>query len=146
MGRVIHTESAGKDRLRLTKGIALAVRQLAQQTAPGAEARDLAAFLVLALEAIAATIDESVTAWEKRGYWVKAERFRMDWDWAGQCARQMRAALLEDDWQAAAQTAAVIAQKVSRVNVPPGHRLGRPWEGAWNRFCKKYQVSKPRSP
>ncbi len=137
MGRLISIESAGKDRARLTKAVALAVRQLAQQPAPGPEARDLAAFLVLALEAIAATIDESVAAWEKRGYWVKAERFRIEWEWAGQCARQMRAALLENDWQAAARTAAVIAQKVGHVNVPPGHRLGRPWEGAWEIFCKE---------
>lgn len=136
MGHVIHTESAGKDRARLTKAVALAVRQLAQQPAPGPETRDLAAFFVLALEAIAATIDESVAAWEKRGYWVKAERFRMEWEWAGQCARQMRAALLEDDWPAAARTAAVIAQKVGHITIPPGHRLGRPWEGAWEMFCK----------
>ena len=24
-----------------------------------------------------------------------------------------------------------IAQKLNKVTIPPGHRLGRPWEGAW---------------
>ena len=39
--------------------------------------------MVLALEEIAVSIDVSVQAWEKRDYWVKADRFRMEWEWAG---------------------------------------------------------------
>lgn len=132
MGRVIHTESAGKDRARLTKAVALAVRQLAQQTEAGEEARDLAAFVALALEQIAAGIDASVAAWEKRGYWVKADRFRMDWAWAGKLGAAMRAAVLAGDWADVARTAAQVAEKLSHITIPAGHRLGRPWAGAWN--------------
>jgi hypothetical protein len=137
VGRVIRTESAGKDRTRLTKGIVLAVRRLAQQTETGAEARDLAAFIALALEQVAATIDDSVAAWEKRGYWVKADKFRMEWAWAGQYAAQMRAALLAEDWDEVARVAAGAAHKLSRVTVPEGHRLGTPWAGAWKRLKNK---------
>lgn len=136
MGRVIHTESAGKNRQRLIKGVALSVRQLAQQREAGEEARDLAAFIALALEQIAAGIDESVAAWEKRDYWVKADRFRMEWAWAAQLGAGMRAAVLAGDWAAVAQIAAQVAQKVGHVTVPPGHRLGRPWVGAWKALRK----------
>lgn len=131
MGRVIHTESAGKDRTRLTKAVALAVRQLAQQSEAGEEARDLAAFVALALEQIAAGIDASVAAWEKRGYWVKADRFRMDWAWAAKLGSAMRAAVLAEDWAAVARAAAQVAQQLSHVTLPARHRLGRPWTGAW---------------
>ncbi|PIW20880.1 MAG: hypothetical protein COW33_00765, partial [Anaerolineae bacterium CG17_big_fil_post_rev_8_21_14_2_50_57_27] len=72
MSRIINLESAGKERTRLTRAIVLAVRELARQSGPGAESRDLAAYLALSLRAIADTIDVSVAAWEKRGYWVKA--------------------------------------------------------------------------
>ncbi|MBN2387760.1 MAG: hypothetical protein JXB85_12145 [Anaerolineales bacterium] len=136
MGRLIKTESAGKDRTRLTKGVVLAVRELAALTEPGAEARDLAAFIALALEAIAGTIEESVAAWEKRGYWVKADRFRLEWDWAGQLGTRMRQAVLNADWATVAQVAAGAAQKLYKITVPPGHRLGRPWVGAWEQLKK----------
>jgi hypothetical protein len=134
LSRIVNPESAGKDRTRLSKGIVLAVRELAQQSEPGPESRDLAAFIVLALEAVAGTIEASVAAWEKRGYWVKADRFRMDWAWAGQLGAKMRQALLADDWVGVAQMAAQAAQRLSKITIAVGHRLGKPWVGAWERF------------
>ena len=131
MSRIINPDSAGKERTRLTKSVVLAVRELAQQTGPGPESCDLAAFIAIALATIAGTIDISVAAWEKRGYWVKADRFRMDWAWAGQYGESMRRALLEEEWGSVAQVAAQTAQKLNRITVPPGHRLGKPWIGAW---------------
>ncbi|KAF0108748.1 MAG: hypothetical protein FD146_634 [Anaerolineaceae bacterium] len=131
MSRIINPDSAGKERTRLSKCVVLAVRELAHQTGPGAESRDPAAFIALALAAIAGTIDVSVAAWEKRGYWVKADRFRMDWAWAGQYADKMRQAVLAEDWASVAQAAAQAAQRLNRITVPPGHRLGTPWVGAW---------------
>lgn len=137
MSRVINPDSAGKERARLTKAIALAIRELAKQTEPGVEARDLAAYVAIALSIIATTIDVSVAAWEKRGYWVKADRFRMDWAWSAHAAEKMRAALLTDDWAGVAQATAMTAQKLNKITVPPGHRLGRPWVGAWKELEKK---------
>ena len=97
MSRVINPDSAGKERNRLTKAIVLAVRELAHQTDLGPESRDLAAFIALALQAISDGIDASVAAWEKRGYWVKADKFRMEWMWAGDYAGRLQAALLSED-------------------------------------------------
>jgi len=134
MSRVINPDSAGKDRTRLTKGIVIAIRELARQSEPGAEARDLAAFIALALEAIAAGIDASVAAWEKRDYWVKADRFRMEWAWAGTLGQKMKAAVLTDDWAGVALLSAQIAQKFSHVKVSENHRLGAPWVGAWQQL------------
>jgi len=131
LGRLINPDSAGKERTRLTKTVVLAVRELAKQTGPGAESRDLAAYIALALRAIADTIDVSVAAWEKRGYWVKADRFRMDWLWAGQVAEKIRVVLLNEDWGTVATLAAQAAQKLNKVNVSENHRFGKPWVGAW---------------
>jgi hypothetical protein len=137
LSRIINSDSAGKERTRLAKAVVLAIRELAKQTAPGVEARDMAAFIAIALGIIANTIDVSVAAWEKRGYWVKADRFRMEWAWAGQAAEKMRAALLAEDWAGVAQSATLAAQKLSKITVPPGHRLGTPWVGAWREFHKQ---------
>jgi hypothetical protein len=137
LSRIINPDSVGKERTRLSKCVVLAVRELAQQTGPGAESRDPAAFIALALEAIAGTIDVSVAAWEKRGYWVKADRFRMDWAWAGVYASVLRHAVLAEDWGSVAQAAAQVAQRLNRITVPPGHRLGTPWVGAWKALKSK---------
>jgi hypothetical protein len=137
LSRVINPDSAGKERTRLAKGIVLAIRELASQSEPGPEARDLAAFIALALSVIAGTIDVSVAAWEKRDYWVKADKFRMEWAWSGQYAEKMKLAVFENDWANIARLAAQTGQKLNKVTVPPGHRLGRPWEGAWAELKKR---------
>ena len=137
MSRIVNPDSVGKERTRLTKAVVLAIRQLALQAGPGTESRDLAAFIALALKAIAGTIDVSVAAWEKRDYWVKADKFRMEWAWAGQLAEKMRKAVLADDWAGVAQAAAQTAQRLSKITVPPRHRLGTPWVGAWKELQTK---------
>ena len=137
MSRIINPDSAGKERTRLTKGVVLAVRALAQQSGPGATSRDLAAFIALALGVVAETIEVSVAAWEKRGYWVKADRFRMDWLWAGQYAQKMRQAVLDENWGTVAQVAAQTAQKLGKINVADHHRLGTPWVGAWEELKRQ---------
>ncbi|GAB4454058.1 MAG: hypothetical protein OHK0041_18290 [Anaerolineales bacterium] len=134
MSRLIKTDTVGKDRTRLTKSIVLAVRELAKQKEVTAEARDLAAFIAVALQAIAEGIDESVAAWEKRGYWVKADRFRMEWLWTGQTAAKMKSAILNDDWGAIAMLLPQIAQKLNKVQIAENHRLGTPWKGAYQRM------------
>jgi hypothetical protein len=136
LSRIINSDSAGKERTRLTKAVVLAIRELAQLNEPGTEARDLAAFIAIALSIVGETIDVSVAAWEKRGYWVKADRFRMDWDWAVQVSGKMRTSVLAGDWPGVAQAAAMTAQKLNKVIVPAKHRLGRPWVGAWNELQK----------
>lgn len=134
MSRLINTDSVGKQRTQLTKAIVLAVRELARQTKPGPESRDLAAFIAIALQTIAEGIESSVKAWEKRDYWVKADKFRMEWMWTGQVAEKMRSAVLSDDWGAIAMLSAQIAQRFSKTMVSDNHRLGKPWVGAFKQL------------
>jgi hypothetical protein len=128
---VINPDSVGKERTRLTKGVVLCMRELAKQTAVTPEAKDLAAYIALALQAISEGIDVSVVAWEKRDYWVKADKFRMEWMWAGQSAEKMKTAVLTDDWAAVAMLMPQIASKFSKTIVSDNHRLGKPWTGAY---------------
>ncbi len=118
----------------LTKAIVLAVRELAKQNDVTTEAKDLAAFIALALQTIADGIDESVAAWEKRDYWVKADRFRMEWMWAGQTAAKMKTALSNDDWGTIAMLMPQIATKLNKIQVSDNHRMGKPWVGSYKRM------------
>lgn len=138
MSPIINPESAGKERNQLTKAIVLAVRELAKQTDVTSEAKDLAAFISLALKNISEGIDISVAAWEKRGYWVKADRFRMEWLWTGQYADKMKVAIFTDDWGTIAMLMPQIAQKFGKIMVSDNHRLGKPWVGSFKQLTSQH--------
>ncbi len=70
MSRVINTDGVGKQRNQMSKAVLIAIRELAAKKQIDDEARDMAAFLSLALTQIHNTVEQSVTAWEKRDYWV----------------------------------------------------------------------------
>jgi hypothetical protein len=134
MGRIIHTENLSTERNRLMKAMAIAVRELARQDGFDSAAWDLAAFLALALQQVAESIERSVGPWEKRGYWVKADRFRMEWIWVEPMAQKLQAAILSDDVAGIAQIVAKLGPKLQEVQVPAKHRLGTPWVGAWEKM------------
>lgn len=131
MTRIINPDSVGKERTRLIKSIVLCIRELARMAKVTPEAKDLAAFIALALQSISDGIDVSVAAWEKRDYWVKADKFRMEWMWAEQSANKMKTAVLADDWASIAALMPQIASKFSAIVVSDNHRLGKPWVGAY---------------
>ena len=115
----------------------LAVRELARQTDTGTTARDLAAFISIALQTISDGVEVSVVAWEKRDYWVKADKFRMEWAWAASTSQKMRTAVLSDDWASVAMLSATIAQKFSKIQVSENNRLGKPWVGSFKQLTSK---------
>ena len=134
MSRIINPESAAKERIRLTRAIVLALRELMRQQDLSENSRDLAAFIGLALQELYSTIDTSVAAWEKRGYWVKADRFRMEWEWSGRFARQLQKALIDQDWATVPLTVIQVAQKFENVKPPSRNVNGKFWAGSFSRL------------
>jgi hypothetical protein len=136
MSRVINPNSPGTERTRMLKAAAIALRELLAHGKPDDHSRDLVAFISAALAAIAEGIETSVVAWEKRGYWLKADRFRLDWEWAGRLSADLEAALKKDDWGAIAGLCVKLGDKVKGVKLPKNPRIGQPWIGAWERIQK----------
>jgi hypothetical protein len=143
VSRIIKTESFGKQRTQLMRAIAIALRQLARQNEFGGEARDLAAFITMALRTMDQGIEPSVAAWEKRGYWVKADRFRLEWAWTGKYSDRLAKAVMEDDWATVASVAGQIAEKLSGIRISEKNRLGTPWRGAYARLLEDQERRKP---
>jgi hypothetical protein len=129
LSRLIKTDGVGKRRNRLCRAVVLAVRGLAVKGEVDDEARDMAAFIAIALGEIHETVDESVRAWEKRDYWLKADQFRRQWDWAGRLAGQMGEAVLLNDWHELALALPEIGQRLNNVKLPKRNTLGEPWVG-----------------
>jgi hypothetical protein len=137
LSRVINPDSAGKQRTQFVKATALAGRELIHKTQLDDEFLDLAAFMIIALNAIFDSIDPSVQAWEKRGYWVKADQFRMEWSWTQKLSNEMHNYWLAKDWPSVVQTAVKVLQKLGDVKIAVHHRMGKPWDGA------RFKLEKP---
>ena len=125
MSRVINSESAGKDRTRLTKTVVIAIRELLRQKEPGDLSRDLIACILMSLDGIYDTVDASVEAWEKRGYWLKADRFRMDWQWTKLLADQMRPLVMAEKYGELIPLMVQVLQALDNVKVLDNHRNER---------------------
>jgi hypothetical protein len=137
LGRVIQTESGSRERTRLSQSVVLALRELMRQSNPDDHSKDLVAYISLALLKMYNTVDISVTAWEKKGYWLKADRFRREWEWMQPASENLAKAVQGDDWATIALQSAKIAQKLFKVKVAVRNRIGTPWEGAYKLLNSK---------
>lgn len=131
MSRIIDTQNVGKQRNRLQKEIVISIREFMTQTKPTVVTKDLAAFIALSLLEISKGVERTVAPWEKRNYWVKADSFRREWSWTETLGNEMKSAAFDQDWQTVAMLSAQIGSKLSKVQVSPRHRMGKPWLGAW---------------
>jgi hypothetical protein len=134
LSRIISTEGGTNERTRLSKAVVKAIRLLASQQEPDNESRDLAAFIAIALNQMYKTVETSVAAWEKKDYWVKADKFRMEWEWCNRSSGSMSKAVLSEDWGSVAENSGLIAQKLMKVQLAPGARIGTPWVGAYKQL------------
>lgn len=132
MSRIINTENIGTERNRLLKAIVIAIRELMKQTSVDSTTKDLAAFISNALLAVHDTVERSVIPWEKRDYWVKADKFRLEWAWTKDIGGEMLEATLEQQWEKVALLSANVGQKLQKIMVSDRHRMGKPWVGAWD--------------
>ena len=130
MTRIIATSTPGKERVQLSKAIVITIREFMRQKEPGKSTRDMIAFVILALNEIADGIDKSVAAWEKRGYWVKADKYRLEWQWSGMTAKKLDESFKSDDWEIIANILLEIMGKFENIKVSDRHRMGTPWKGA----------------
>ena len=136
LSRVISIDGTGTERNRLCKSIVVAIRELMLQKEPDAHSYDLVAYIVLALKSIHSNVEKTVIAWEKRDYWLKADKFRLQWGWTAKSSELLHGALLKKDWAAIAIQSIAVGQKLSNIKVSDNHRLGTPWVGAWDKLQK----------
>jgi len=132
--RIIKTSTPGKERARLSKAIVITIREFMRQNDPNQSTKDMIAFIILALREIAEGIEKSVAAWEKRGYWVKADKYRMEWQWSGHFAKELQSAFENDTWNTILDLLLKLMDKFSDIKVSDRHRMGKPWVGAYHEY------------
>jgi hypothetical protein len=132
MSRVINTDGPGKRRNQWRRTVAEALRRLIAKKELDAEARDLAAVIVLGLRGIADTIEETVEPWEKRDYYLKADRFRIEWEWASPAAERMARTIKEGKWLELPPQFAELLPRFSDIHIAKFTRSPDSWRGAYD--------------
>jgi hypothetical protein len=98
LGRVINTDNPGKRRNHQMRTCAELLRRLSQKQGIDDDGKNILAQLVFCLRDITDGIDESTTAWEKRGYWVKVEEFRQRWHWTHEISNALETLIINEKW------------------------------------------------
>ena len=135
MSRIIHTQGTpATQRNRLRRTIAEALYILKGKRDFDPEARDLVALVVFALREIASNIDSSATAWEKRDYYMKAERLRREWEWIGPMQRLLTGSLIAEQWGELPSLLTQLRPHFDDLTINKLTRNNRLWEGAYERL------------
>jgi len=136
VSRIVNVDRPGKVRQQLRRTIAEALRRLLAKKSLDEEAKDLAALIVFSLRGISRTVDEAATAWEKRNYFVKADRFRREWAWADRAADEMESLIRAGRWKRLPAVLAAIMPYFSDITVKKMVRDPSLWNGCYQRLLE----------
>jgi hypothetical protein len=134
VSRLINIDSPTTQRNRLRRGIANALRNLAQRQQLDDDARDLAAFIALALRELHAGVERSAEAWERRNYYLKADRFRSEWAWCEASGGRLEATIKAGDWARLPELLAQLAPRFSDIRIARPTRAPEAWRGSYDRL------------
>lgn len=134
MSRVVNVESVGAQRQRLRRTIAEALRHLMAKRELDEEARDLTALIVFCLRDIDEGIEQTTAAWEKRDYYLKADRFRQEWLWVAPAADEIEKLLRQGAWDRLPAALARLLGHFSDITVNKMVRSNGLWQGCYKRL------------
>ena len=134
MSRIIATESVGQQRHKLRRTIAEALRRLATKQTFDRESLDLAALIVFSLRRLEEGVEQTASAWEKRDYYLKADRFRLEWDWLNETAYALESALLLGNHDRVPENLATLFPKFADITISRYTRSSKLWEGCFQRL------------
>jgi hypothetical protein len=132
MSRVINVANPGKRRNAARRTIAELLRRLMLQRELNKDTKDMAAAVVLNLREIADTIETTTEAWEKRDYYLKADRFRLEWEWVSPAAQSLEAMVVHERWEALPQELADLAPRFADIRVAKMTRPPSAWQGSYS--------------
>ena len=145
MVRVINVKNPGKLRHRARRTIAEILRRLMSKPEFDAEAEDMAATIVFCLRDIAKTTEATTTAWEKRNYFLKADRFRLKWEWVSPKADALCDLIVKEQWGRLPQELAELAPHFSDIRVARMTRDPSTWKGNYRYLLVQEGESTPEA-
>lgn len=137
MSPLVQINGPGTKRNQARRTIAEILRQLMLKRQLDDEARDMASQIVFSLRQIAETIDTSCEAWEKRNYFVKADRFRIEWEWVQPAAEGLRQVIIGGSWERLPRELANLVPRFADIRVTKMTRSAQDWESSYQLLMKE---------
>ena len=137
MSRIVSIESPGQIRNQHRRTIAEALRRLSQKPQLDDEAKDLAALIVFCLHTIANTVDQVIDAWERRDYYLKAERFREKWRWLEPTTDELSGIIYEGRWDQLPTALAGMMPHFADIKIKQMTRKPTLWQGTYEKFMRE---------
>jgi|Deesub1362A_J573_1020465.scaffolds.fasta_scaffold07507_3 hypothetical protein len=142
MSRVIRPVSPASQRRQLMQRLALALTALENQSLNRHERRDLMAFVALVLQELANSVEETCAAWEKRSYYLKADRFRREWRWVDLALKRVQETLRDGQDNLPTEAREILKAAMEEISVPARLQKQRPWQGAWEAWQRQQEGGK----
>ena len=137
MSRVINTNNPTKVRNQNRRTIAEILRHLMQKSKMDAEAKDMAAHIVFCLREINEGVEQTTQAWEKRGYWMKSERFLREWEWSKEMAHNLEDVIRNEAWDLLPGLLAEMLPYFSDIELKTMTRKPITWQAAFKQLQKE---------
>jgi hypothetical protein len=141
MSRLINTQSPGRLRHRARRTAAEILRHLMCKHALDDESKDMAATLVFCLREINDTVQTTVDAWENRNYYVKADRFRAEWEWVLPAAKRLKTLILEDQWENLPLELGKLVPHFGDIRIVKMTRPDSTWKSGYQRLVQEQSQS-----
>jgi hypothetical protein len=143
MSRVININNPTKIRNQNRRTVAELLRRLMSKPTVDAEAMDMASHIVVCLQQINATVETTVTAWEKRDYWMKAERFMRDWEWCKEMAYNMDDVIRHEAWDLLPELLVDLFPHFADIEIKTMTRKPITWQAAHKYLLKEPPLENP---
>ncbi len=142
MSRLIQIQNPTTIRNRNRRSIAEILRRLPQKKAVDGEAKDMAATIVLLLREIYTGVEQSAVAWEKKDYWLKAERFMREWRWTIEIAADMDDVIRHDAWDLLPELLVLLYPHFGDIAVKTMTRDASLWQGAYRKLMAEPPIER----
>jgi hypothetical protein len=138
LSRIIKIESTTKQRNYLLKQIVYAIDWLkSNPNVNNTIMYDVAAYTAISLKEIFDIIEISVVAWEKKGYWVKADKYRMEWIWTINYSEKLKETVFNENHDKAEFLLDTIRNKLININVNKSQNQVDIWLGSRDKLANK---------
>lgn len=134
MSQIININNPGRQRNNQRRTVAEILRRLGQKSTFDSEAKDMAAAMVFLLRDMFGSADKTANAWEKRGYWMKADRLLREWNWTGEMAANLEDVIRNDAWDLLPRLLGEMLPYTADVSVKSLTRPSSTWNGAYHKL------------
>ena len=109
-----------------------------REESPGTDRhKDMLAFIALTSEAVINSVRTTMGAWEKRGYWIKADNFREKWNWIFVFHESLIEVIQNEEWSKLSELICSISKYTDDVSIPKKRSYSEPWIGSYNKLKYK---------